>query len=671
MTLLAAFQTLLHRYTGQDDIVVGSPIAGRTRVEIEGLIGFFINTLVLRNDLSGNPTFRELLARVRKNALDAYTYQEVPFEKLVEELQPERDLSRNPFFQVMFQLRNYPAQSVSLGDVNIEEYEFGSDIAKFDLSVGLRDDVTGLGGSVEYRTDLFDQTTIERMIGHFQTLLEGIAANPEQRISALPLLTDPERQQLLIEWNDTKRDYPKDKCIHELFEAQVERTPDAIALVFEEQQLTYRELNNRANQLAHYLNELGVGTEVLVGICMERSLEMVTGLLAILKAGGAYVPLDPSYPKERLAFMIGDSQVPVVLTQSKFLEHLPTLAIPNRTVCLDTDWETMAQESAENPTSSAKAENLAYVIYTSGSTGNPKGVMVEHRSLGNYLCWFSKSPLAEKAVNLPVTTKLTFDASLKQLFPPLLRGNQICLVPDAVINQPAKLLEAIRGRDRFSLNCVPSLWNAVTDAIDSDPDLVPPEALTSLLLGGESPSRQLLEKTFATFPGLDVWNLYGPTEATINATVAKLRPDGPIIIGRPIGNTQVYILDPHLNPVPIGVVGEIHIAGDGLARGYWNRPELTKEKFIRNPFSETPGARIYKTGDLARYLPDGNIEFFGRIDHQVKIRGFRIELGEIETVLTQNPAVREAVILAREDIPGDKRLVAYVVAAAGRAPSAT
>ena len=442
-------------------------------------------------------------------------------------------------------------------------------------------------------------------------------------------------------------------------------------MVFEDQQLTYRELNNRANPLAHYLNELGVGTEVLVGICMERSLEMVIGLLAILKAGGAYVPLDPSYPKERLAFMIGDSQAPVVLTQSKLLEHLPTLSIPNRTICLDTDWETVAQESAENPTSSAKAENLAYVIYTSGSTGNPKGVMVEHRSLVNYLCWFSKSPLAETGVNLPVTTKLTFDASLKQLFPPLLRGNQVCLVSDAVINQPAKLLEAIRCRDRFSLNCVPSLWNAVTDAIDSDPDLVPPEALTSLLLGGESPSRQLLEKTFATFPGLDVWNLYGPTEATINATVAKLQPDGPIIIGRPIGNTQVYILDPHLNPVPRGVVGEIHIAGDGLARGYWNRPELTKDKFIRNPFSDTPAARIYKTGDLARYLPDGNIEFLGRIDHQVKIRGFRIELGEIEAVLTQNPAVREAVILAREDIPGDKRLVGYVVPNGESAPTAS
>ena len=309
MTLLAAFQTLLHRYTGQDDIVVGSPIAGRTRVEVEGLIGFFVNTLVLRNDLSGNPTFRELLARVRKNALDAYTHQEVPFEKLVEELQPERDLSRNPFFQVMFQLRNYPAQSVSLGDVNIEEYEFGSDIAKFDLSVGLRDDVTGLTGSVEYRTDLFDQTTIERMIGHFQTLLEGIVANPEQRYQRTAAYSPtPRRHQLLVEWNDTETDYPKDKCIHELFEAQVERTPDAIAVVFEDQRLTYRELNQRANQLAHYLRKLGVGPEVLVGICVERSMEMIVGILGILKAGGAYVPLDPSYPDERLVFMLEDSR---------------------------------------------------------------------------------------------------------------------------------------------------------------------------------------------------------------------------------------------------------------------------------------------------------------------------------------------------------------------------
>jgi amino acid adenylation domain-containing protein len=517
---------------------------------------------------------------------------------------------------------------------------------------------------------LFDQTTIERMVAQFQTLLEGIVRNPEQRISQLPLLSEAEKQQLLVTWNDTRKDYPKDKCLHELFETQVEKTPDAIALVFEDQQIPYRELNQHANQLAHHLRKLGVGPETLVGICIERSIEMIVGLLGILKAGGAYLPLDPSYPKERIAFMIRDSQAPVVLVQNKLLEQLPTLSIQNRIVCLDTDLQTVARESSENLTSGVRTENLAYVTYTSGSTGNPKGVMVEHRSLVNYLCWFTDFFVVEKSINLPLTTKLTFDASLKQLFPPLLNGGQLFLVSDEVINQPAKLIETIRCRDRFSLNCVPSLWNAVLDAIESDPGLVPPATLFSLLLGGENPSRQLLEKTFAAFSGLDLWNLYGPTEATVNATVARLHPDGPIIIGRPIANTQVYILDPHLNPAPIGAAGEIHIAGHGLARGYWNRSELTTEKFISNPFSDTPGARLYKTGDIARYLPDGNIEFLGRIDDQVKIRGYRIELGEIETVLGQHPAIQQAVVLAREDTPGDKRLVAYAVAAAGVNPSA-
>ena len=379
MTLLAAFQTLLHRYTGQDDIVVGSPIAGRNRLEVEGLIGFFINTLVLRNDLGGNPTFRELLGRVKKNALDAYSHQDVPFEKLVEELQPQRYLSRNPFFQVMFQLRNYPKQTFSLGDLTIEEDEFGSQIAKFDLSVGLRDDVTGLTGSVEYRTDLFDLATIERMVGHFQNLLQGIVTNPDQALSELPLLTESEKHQLLEEWNDTKTDYPKDKCVHELFESQVERTPDAIAVVFEDQQLSYRELNNRANQLAHYLRKHGVGPDELVGICVARSIETVIGLLGILKAGGAYVPMDPSYPKERLGFMIEDTHAGIVLTDRVSLNSLPPTSA--QLICLDRDWEEVASAPQVNPLSQSTLDSLAYVIYTSGSTGVPKGVEVRHRGV--------------------------------------------------------------------------------------------------------------------------------------------------------------------------------------------------------------------------------------------------------------------------------------------------
>ena len=668
ITLLAAFQTLLHRYSGQDDIVVGSPVAGRTREEVEGLIGFFVNTLVLRNDFSGSPTFRELLARVRKNALDAYSHQDVPFEKLVEELQPERDLSYNPFFQVMFQLGHYPTQSVSPGDMNIEEYEFGNDIAKFDLSVGLRDDERGLTGSVEYRIDLFDQTTIERMLGHFQTLLEGIVDDPHQPIGELPLLTEPEKHQLLVEWNDTKTEYPKDICIHNLFEAQVERTPDAVAVVFEDQQLNYREFNNRANQLAHYLIKLGVGPEVLVGICVERSIEMIVGLLGILKAGGAYVPLDSSNPKDRLGFVLEDTQVAIVITEVVSLTNLPPTSA--RVICLDRDWEQISKQPQDNPDNEATADNLAYVIYTSGTAGTPKGVMINHRSLVNYLCWFNESPLAQTVQSLPVLTRTTFDASLKQLFASLLRGGQVWILSDELVNQPTALLEALTTRNRVGLNCVPTLWRAVLDELNPDRATAVRNSLSAVLLGGEQLDQHLVDRTFAAMPEIEIWNLYGPTEATANACTGMVTPHCSPTIGRPIANTQIYILDRQLQPVPIGVAGELHVAGDGLARGYLNRPELTAEKFIPNPFSTDPQSRFYKTGDLARYFPNGNIEFLGRIDNQVKIRGFRIELGEIEAVLSKHPAVRETVVLAREDTPGDRRLVAHTVATVGANPLA-
>jgi amino acid adenylation domain-containing protein len=650
MTLLAAFQTLLHRYTGQNDIVVGSPIAGRTRVEVEGLIGFFVNTLVLRNDLSGSPTFRELLARVRKNALDAYTHQEVPFEKLVEELQPERDLGRNPFFQVMFQLRNYPTQSVSLGDLNIEEYEFDSDIAKFDLSVGLRDDVTGLAGSVEYRTDLFDPTTIERMIGHFQSLLEGIAANPEQRIS---------------EWNNTKTDYPKGKCIHQLFEEQVERTPDAVAVVFEDQQLTYRELNNRANRLAHYLQTLGIGPEALVGICVERSIEMVVGLLGILKAGGAYVPFDPRSPTERLQFQLQEMQAPVLLTQDKLVQSFQQSEFSHRcsVVCLDRDWQAIQCEYPDKPRTQARSNNLAYVIYTSGSTGQPKGVQITHESLLNLVFWHHRAfsvTFVDRATQLAGPG---FDAAVWELWPYLTVGASIH-IPDETTRLDAASLRDWLVAQFITMSFVPTALAESLMTLEW-----PRETALRILLTGADKLRTYPPETLP----FRVFNNYGPTECTVVATSGQVAPNAHPVraptIGRPIANTRVYILDPHLNPVPIGAVGELHIGGVGLARGYLNRPELTEEKFISNPFSEEPGSRLYKTGDRACYLPDGNIEFLGRMDDQVKIRGYRIELGEIETVLGQHSSLREAVVLAREDSPGDRRLVAYVVAAAGCAPS--
>ncbi|HET9917757.1 MAG TPA: amino acid adenylation domain-containing protein [Candidatus Binatia bacterium] len=667
MTLLAAFQTLLYRYCGQQDIVVGSPIAGRTRQETEGLIGFLVNTLLLRADLSNNPSFRQLLTRVRQGALDAYDHQEIPFEKLVEELKPDRSLTTSPLFQVMFVLQNTGDASLRLEGLSAIPIPMPSNTAKFDLSLTISERQGTLPASFNYNTDLFDDSTIERMLGHFQTLLEGIVANPDQRIGELPLITEAEKHQLLVQWNDTKTDYPKGKCIHQLFESQVERTPEAVAVVFDDQQLSYRELNNRANQLARHLQKLGVGPEALVGICVKRSIEMIVGLLGILKAGGAYVPLDSSNPAERLRFVLEDTHVGTVLTDVVSLMNLPPTSAS--VICLDRDWEEISKQPRDNPDNQGTADNLAYVIYTSGTAGTPKGVMIDHRSLVNYLCWFNESPLRQSMKSLPVLTRASFDASLKQLFAPLLRAGHVWLLSDELVNQPTALPEALSTQSRVGLNCVPSLWRAVLDDLKLDRLTALRHSLSALLLGGEQLDQDLVDRTFSDMPDIEIWNLYGPTEATANACTGRVMPHSPPAIGRPIANTQVYILDRQLQLVPIGVPGELHIGGDGLARGYLNHPELTAEKFIANPFSPDLTSRLYKTGDLARYLPDGNIEYLGRIDNQVKIRGFRIELGEIEAVLAQHPSIQQAVVLAREDNSGDRRLVAYTVANEGSAPS--
>jgi amino acid adenylation domain-containing protein len=519
---------------------------------------------------------------------------------------------------------------------------------------------------LEYQCHRFDTATITRMLGHIQTLLEGMVANPAQRIVDLPMLTEAERQQLLVEWNDTSTVYPQDTCIHQLIEAQVARTPNAMAAVFEAQALTYQELNILANHLAHYLRGLGVGPEVLVGLCVEPSFEMVVGLLGILKAGGAFVPLHPTHPKERLAFMLADAQIRVLLTQKELLPGLPKHDA--HTLCLDTDWQTIAQQSKENVNSGVTADNLAYVIYTSGSTGQPKGVMIEHRSLVNYMCWFNNAVLRKTRYNIPLVTNFTFDPSLKQLFAPLLLGNPVWILPNKVVNHPATLLQTLQTRSQVMLNCVPSLWEAMLDTIDSDQAELLGKSLTSLLLGGERLIIDLLNRTLAVLPQLQIWNLYGPTEATINASTARIVSNHGITIGRPIANTQLYILDSHLQSVPLGLPGELHIGGAGLARGYLNRPTLTAERFIPNPFSNVPGARLYKTGDLARYLPDGTMEFLGRLDNQVKLRGYRIELGEIEATLERHLAIRQAVVVVRGDTASDRRLVAYCVPRPGSLP---
>jgi amino acid adenylation domain-containing protein/non-ribosomal peptide synthase protein (TIGR01720 family) len=663
MTLLAAFQTLLHRYSGQDDIVVGSPIAGRTRPEIEGLIGFFVNTLVLRSNLSGNPSFREVMGPVREVALGAYAHQDLPFEKLVEELQPERNLSSSPLFQVTFALQNVPRQALEVPGLTLSSLQLDSGTAKFDLFLSMYEGTEGLRASLEYNTDLFDDETITRMLDHFQTLLKGIVFDPDQRLSDLPLLTDGERQQLLVEWNDTKRDFPSDKCIHELFEAQVERTPEAAAVVFGNQQLTYQELNRRANQLARYLQKLGVGPEVLVGICMERSLEMLVGVLGILKAGGAYVPLDPEYPKERLAFMLQDIQAPVLLTQehliiedgrsridsdSRFSILDPRIQI----VCLDRDWKTIAQEGNENPVSRSTAENLAYMIYTSGSTGIPKGAQVPHRGVTRLLFGVNYVQLDATDTFLQLAP-LSFDASTFEIWGALLHGARLVLFPERIPTYQ-ELNETIQKQSVSTLWLTSSLFNSVIDEA--------PEALSGirqLLIGGEALSMPHVQRGLKLLPSTQILNGYGPTESTTFTCCYRIpkqmdKAIRSIPIGSPISNTEVYLLDHYLNPVPIGVRGELYIGGTGLARGYLNDPELTAEKFIPNPFSHEPGERVYKTGDLARYLPDGNIEFLGRLDHQVKIRGFRIELGEIEAVVSQHPSVRDTVVLVRENVTAER-----------------
>lgn len=658
--LLAAFKTLLHRYTGQNDIIVGSPFSGSARWRDGQKEQYFTNLLALRTDLANDPSFGALLRHVGRVVEEAGSNRDYPFEKVVEDSHSRQKTNGLPIFKAIFALCDSPSSLSAISTkkenlVEIEEHTNKSDVA---MSICVGDEI--LTVECQYDAELFESATIVRLLRHYQTLLEASVANPDLRLSELPILTEAERIQLLMGWNETARDYPRDQRLHELIEAQVERSPDAIALVFEAQRLTYRQLNRRANQLAHYLRRLGVGPDVLVGICVERSLEMVIGLLGILKAGGAYVPLDPAYPRERLRFVFEDARIKLVVTQQSLAAGLPTHE--SQLLCLDRDANVISRENAENPVSEVAGNNRAYVIYTSGSTGKPKGVQITHDSVVNFLSSMAEQPgISERDVLLAVTT-ISFDIAGLELYLPLTVGARVVIVSREVAADGVRLMRCLDQSQATVMQATPVTWRMLMGTGWHGGQQF------QILCGGEALAgelgKQLMER------GKNVWNLYGPTETTIWSTLYRVESaELSVPIGRPIGNTEVYILDRHLRPVPIGVAGELHIGGAGLACGYLNRPELTEEKFIRHPFSDDPSARLYKTGDLARYLPDGNIEYLNRLDHQVKIRGFRVELGEIESALLQHPAVKESVVMVREDEPEDPRLVAYVVAQSASQPA--
>jgi amino acid adenylation domain-containing protein len=662
MTLLTAFKVLLCRYSGQEDIIVGTPIAGRNRREIEGLMGFFVNTLALRTNLGDNPSFRELLGQVRRVCLEAYTHQDVPFEQLVE-LQPSRDLSHTPIFQVMFALQNTPMGELQLPNLSVKVLEPVVQTAKFDLTLSMEERNGQLIGEWEYNTDLFDDSTIERMLENFQVLLSGILADAEQNIWELPLLTESEKHQLLVTWNQNEVNLNNDKCIHRLFEEQVEKTPDAIAVVFENEEITYQELNQRANQIANYLQKLGISANKLVGLCLEPSLARIIGLFGILKAGGVYLPLDPVYPQERLRFMIEDSEVSILLTQEYLADRLLINSL--QVVNLDADWQKIEIESINNLESCVTGENLAYVIYTSGSTGTPKGVLVSHQAIAYHCQNIAQHYQLNSSDRILQFASLSFDVSLEQILPTLVVGATLIIV-DAKLLAPSEFHQTLIDYSLTVVDISPVYLTQWLQSLDENIYLTPINQLRLVICGGEALPPETLRIWYnSPITGVRLINAYGPTEATITAITFTVPQDITAIetytnipIGRPLPNRKVYILDPQKNLVPIGVAGELYIGGEGLAEGYLNRPELTNQKFILHPLENI---KLYKTGDLAHYLADGNIQFLGRIDNQVKIRGFRIELGEIETLLNQHPELKEAKVIAKEYIPGEKRVVAYII----------
>ena len=670
VTLLAAFKVLLYRYTGQEDIMVGSPTSGRSQPEFAPIVGYFVDPVVMRADLSNNPSFKDFLSQVRQTVLEALTHQDYPFALLVEKLQPHRDPSRSPIFQASFALQQLQKsqdiqrsfvdeieKNIDWGGLKLKYEEIPLFEGQFDLTLEMTEGSSEVAGIFKYNTDLFDAETIERMVCHFQNLLDSIVENPLTPVGKLTLLSESERHQLLVEWNDTATVYPQDKCIHQLFEEQVEKTPDAIAVVFEQEKLTYKQLNQRANQLAHHLQSLGVKPEILVGICVERSIEMVVGLLGILKAGGAYVPLDPNYPPERLSYMLEDSGVEVLVTQSQLLESLPENNA--RLVRLDSDWGVIEQQSQDNLDVGVGSENLAYVIYTSGSTGKPKGAMNTHQGIRNRLLWMQDTYQLNSSDRVLQKTPFSFDVSVWEFFWPLLTGARIVVAKPEGHKDTTYLANLIDSEQITTIHFVSSMLQVFLQSADKENC----NCLKRVFCSGEALPFEFTQLFFSKFE-CQLHNLYGPTEAAIDVTFWQCKPQSNLQIlpiGRPIANTQIYILDSHLQPLPVGVPGELYIGGDGLARGYLNRPQLTQEKFIQNPFNNSKSQRLYKTGDLARYLRDGNITFMGRIDNQVKIRGFRIELGEVEAVINKHPSIRESVVIIQQNKSDKKGLAAYLI----------
>lgn len=670
MVLLAALTALFYRYTGQEDIIVGSPIANRHRPELERVLGFFVNTLALRLDLSGDPTFSELLRRARKVTLDGTAHQDLPFEKLVEELQPERDLSRNPLFQVCLNVQNVPIPELKKGDLQLSTVEIDWGMTVFDLILYAWDAFEwesadgGLTAIYVYNTDLFDAATIERMAEHMRVLLAGAVADPGRKLHELPLMSEEERRILVWQWAGPRLQFQRDACIHSLFELNAFRFSDATAVAFEGSFLTYRALDHQSNQLARYLNRLGIAPDQRVGLYMERSLEAIVGILGVLKAGAAYVPLDPAYPRERIGFVIEDAEIGFLITKQGMIQNLPDCRAA--TICIDTEWEKIMSDELSAPPNVAQPENLAYVIYTSGSTGKPKGVLVSHADVVRLLTatesWFH----FDRFDVWTLFHSYAFDFSVWEIWGALLYGGRLVVVPHLVSRSPDSFYDLLSDEGVTILNQTPSAFRQLIQAEETCrafKDL----SLRFVILGGEALDPSSLKPWFRRhdYRHPKLVNMYGITETTVHVTYRPLTPydaeSAPgSVIGEPIPDMQIYIMDPRISPSPIGVAGEMYIGGDGVARGYLNRPELTAERFVPDPFTATPGGRLYRSGDLARFKSREDLEYIGRIDHQIKIRGFRVELGEIEARLAEHPGVQNAIVLPREDMPGDKRLVAYL-----------
>jgi len=657
--LLSAFQTLLYRYTNQPDITVGTPVANRNRVEIENLIGFFVNTVAIRVDLSGSPTFRQLLRQLRETILEVHAHQEIPLERVVEEVQPKRELNRAPLFQVMFVLQNAPLPQLTLADLTLVPVEIDNGTAKFDLTVYMRETGRELTCAFAYNTDLFESPSIARMIACLQVLLDSIAENADRHISKLPLLRPAERQELLIKYNQTDESYPCESLIHQLFETEARIRSDSLALVYEDQNLTYGELNRKANQLGHYLKSIGIGPEVPVGLCMEPSINSIIALLGIIKAGGAYAPIDPSFPKERVHLILDDLRAPVLLTRQTLLDRFSELNL--HVINLDADWHAIMGCSYETPYSNLEPGNSIYIIFTSGSTGTPKGVTIEHRQLLNYIHAIRQRLQLPFPANYATVSSIAADLGNTCVFPSLCFGGSLHIISSDRASDPNALAEYFQENDVDCLKIVPSHLSALLTSARSE-QVIPRKRL---ILGGESSSWNLIERLRVLAPHCLIFNHYGPTESTVGVATCRVEErfgdeSSTVPIGQPIGNIRLYLLDPYFEPAPIGIPGELHTGGLGLGRGYLNRPELAAEKFIPNPFSREPGARLYRTGDLARYRLSGKIEFLGRVDDQVKIHGFRIELGDIRAIMDQHPSVLESVVTTYEAL-GANALAAYIV----------